>query len=44
MLTADISIGGMPSVVVSGSIRIDSMDIVSAYIKTGHDLKISSKY
>jgi len=44
MLTADITIGGISRIVVSGSIRIDSMDIVMAYIKTGHDLKISSKY
>jgi hypothetical protein len=42
MLTADITIGGILRVVVSGSIRIDSIDIDNAYIKTGHDLKISS--
>jgi hypothetical protein len=44
MLTADITIGGILRVVVSGSIRIDSIDIDNAYIKTGHDLKISSNY
>jgi hypothetical protein len=44
MLTADITIGGILRVLVSGSIRIDSIDIVNAYIKTGHDLRISSNY
>jgi hypothetical protein len=44
MLTADITIGGILRVVVSGSISIDSTDIDKEYIKTGHDLRISSKY
>jgi len=44
ILTADIMIGGIPRIVVSGSIRIDSIDTAMAYIKTGHDLKTSSKY
>lgn len=44
ILTADMTGGDIPRVVVIGSIRIDSIDTVRAYIKTGNDLKISSKH
>jgi hypothetical protein len=44
ILTADMTGGDIPRVVVIGSIRIDSIATVRAYIKTGNDLKISSKH
>jgi len=44
MLVADMIIAGILRLEVSGSIRIDSIDIVMAYTKIGHDLNISSKY